>query len=157
MILLSTLLTLLAVLLHALEYLKTLANSFILGNYVWAPLCKYLGLGEACGGVTFINKICLYRPVDEHGEQYLPSESLMSRNNGEMMEPWKSRRKEGRKSGGGDVSDEPNPGASYSQKEDQSMIEKEFDNFRTGGSSEIVQNTKSWLGTGNEDVNTVWE
>lgn len=53
--------------------------------------------------------------------------------------------------------DEPKPGAGYSLEEDQSIIEKEFDNFWTGGSSGIVQNTRSWLGTGNEDVNTAWE
>ena len=53
--------------------------------------------------------------------------------------------------------DEPKLGASYSLEGDQSIIEKELDNFWTGGSSEIVQNTRSWLGTGNEDVNTVWE
>lgn len=35
--------------------------------------------------------------------------------------------------------DEPQLGASYSLEEDQGIIEKEHDNFWTGGSSEIVQ------------------
>lgn len=53
--------------------------------------------------------------------------------------------------------DEPKLEAGHSLEEDLSIIEKELDNFWTGDSREIVQNTRSWLGSGNEDVNTVWE
>lgn len=53
--------------------------------------------------------------------------------------------------------DEPKLEAVYSLEEDLSIIEKELHNFWTGDSHEIVQNTRSWLGSGNEDVNTVWE